>query len=57
MLLPERLLMMACGVGAMIMKTGSTIWIAAVTIGLVYIVFHIISAKKYRRPVCLGGKL
>jgi TRAP transporter 4TM/12TM fusion protein len=57
MLLPERLLMMACGFGAMIMKTGSTIWIAGVAIGLAYIVLHVISAKKCRRPVCLGGKI
>lgn len=45
MLLPERILMMACGFGAMVMPTGSTIWIVGVGAGLVYIVAHILLAK------------
>lgn len=41
----ERLLLMLCGASAMVSKTGSTIWMIGMGVGLLYVFVHLVATK------------
>ncbi|MFC6671149.1 TRAP transporter permease [Marinobacterium aestuariivivens] len=41
----ERVFLLLCGAGAMVTPTGSLVWIAGTSLSILYLVFHVVTAK------------
>lgn len=50
----ERVLLMVCGAAAMVTPTGNTIWIAGMLVSILYVMFHIVAAKRLVRHTAVG---
>lgn len=54
--LMERGLLMACGAAAMITRTGSLIWSAAMVTGVLYVALHLASDRRHGRHPAINSK-